>query len=480
MSSTSERGRSQDTEKRTITSELESWLKDFRRESPESDYSFYSLFASCYFHETWDAIRDDLADGYEDDWLILYHTCSVLFKTLNPKQNKNQKDLVGRFTKIIAPMDSRHEASSFIKGHSGFIVDWAKRLIVYPKPKDMKRHVSEFTRIARGALTKYLKGLDRIPGSSRKYLVQSPSSEAQVDRIIGLAGRTSCGKTTLLCRIIANLSRDYEWITRFLSTSVSAHTTKIPLIVDFHTGAEAFWESEGLQGRNKGALLPDNKDSIHESIRRANEYSGFWFRFAIPSNQRLRVLDLPGVRGFESGPWANRARILSANVDGLILPMDRRFIREEERESIIETAISYPYTRFALALWRIPENHPLRDRKVFFKEKILPWLDGELDELGKARARLLKTRILRTKLFSIAKTADTSDESEELINWLSNVRTRNINQRNPSYMDIEDLAYSDNPDIRNRAIKALVLIGILRALNSAQSIRSDGMGIENE
>jgi len=447
--------------------ELDSHLRKFRKNAPDPVCSFYSLFASCYLHDSTDAVHDDLPGGYEDDFYVLHFVAD----RINLQQCNTETTRVKPFSRS---KDQRAEASERpehgLGANRDYLLEWLDRLIVLTSPKNLDIHLKSFEGIAKGVLTRYLRKV--LPGSEYHSLVHHPSVMDTDAPLIGLFGRTSCGKTTLMRRMIQELSPAYTWVGDLLETTVEAHTTKIPFIIDFHKSSTAAWYYEGLEGRHDGKLNGKRRSRIRNICQNANAQSGFWFLIQLPAEHNLRVFDLPGLYGFESGPWAERASAVASRLDALVLPMDRRQVREEEKQTLVEALLHYPHTRCALSLWKVPDTSELASRRKFLEEKIYSWLPLSANVVGNDSCRLLWNRIQRMKMYSISKHTSGKDDMGSLIEWLFSIRPWKQRTSKKCYDDLHKLAQEVDSKKAVIAGRSLILIGILRALKTARIIYS--------
>lgn len=453
-----------------LVAELDSQLRNFRKATCDPVCAFYSLFASCYLHDSTDAFHDDLPRGYEDDFFVLRHVSNRIGLSLchaGKKQSRQHSD-----RRLLSGGDLRGKTS--VRSEHGlgenrdYMLEWLDRLIVPTSPENLNCHLKRFEGLAKGVLTRYLTKV--LPGGETQLFVHHPSVAQTEAPLLGLFGRTSCGKTTLVRRLIQELSPAFAWVADLLEVTVEAHTTKIPFIIDFLEKGTASWCYEGLEGRLEGDLSRNENSHLGDICRTANSRSGFWFLIRLPAELSLRVFDLPGLFGFESGPWAERASAVASRLDAVVMPMDRRQVRAEEKATLVETIQHYPHTRCALSLWEVPDESELASRKLFLEEKIYPWLPlhGQVPNIE--LNRLIRNRIQRMSIFNISKHYSGKDDMKRLIGWLAGIRPWRERTAVACYDDLLELARNASPRRATIAGRSLVLIGILRALNTARII----------
>ena len=242
---------------------------------------------------------------------------------------------------------------------------------------------------------------------------------------IGLYGRTSAGKTTLVRRLLGHLAPEWSRLAAHMATDPAAHTTKVPVILEFHPMASSWWNAAGPDGRHGGAIdvtsgALGNEEALTRVLRTSTPDEYAWCQLTLSSRAGVpvRFVDMPGTHGDSAGAWGTAARVMARRLDAYVLPMDHRDFRSEELRDLVTALTAHPRRPIALAM-RLAPGDPYALRRRYLSERIWPALEAHDERL----ARILCTPELRRRVNDLAfffvgrEPGRPDDQLSELAQW---------------------------------------------------------------
>lgn len=401
--------------------------------------------AAAYRNDPWDAIRDSRPGGLEDDLVVLAEAARRAG---------------------VAPRDDLRDALDV--AHLLSVRPWisaALRIAFAPPEGALDAHRRERVTELSSALAICLDQLGFDGQRSAEWLAVAPATaEPAPGPTVGLYGRTSSGKTTLMRRVLERLAPRYANLLEHLRSDSRAHTTRIPFVFDFRPELAGYYWSGSAPGLDlRGALRPgeveNEADLVEHFVADGGPVAG-WVVLTLPSDggRPLRLVDMPGTHGFLSGPWGRISESLGEGFDALVLPMDRRFFRSEERANL-ESALSLdPPRGVAVTLRWVDPTAGAMSPERFLSERIAQGMEGSP----------VAERAGRIVVFEIARTADSEDQIGDLVEWVL-ARPR-VARRSATYDEIEERALDGEP----AALEALAYLGLLRAWTSINAADETG------
>lgn len=379
--------------------------------------------ARAYLADPWDAIPDDLPNGLDDDLLVLGVAAREVGLPLPAELEARLRDIARRESGLA------RRATSILRRNA-----------------DLEAAVASLRADATTVGAKLGWSERDVDGAT--VAPPAPSTDALT---VVVYGRTSCGKTTLVCRLIRELAPAAERVANLLRTSPGAHTTRAPLVLDFVAGPSEMalrWGGAHGAGRHTEPLSRLSGEWFPDDAA--------WAHVVLPgSSRRLRLVDLPGTHGHGAGAWSFSAQHGLLHADAVVLPMDRRQFRAEELSSLREALAVEPERHLALALRRGPERG---DGAAFVERRILDHA-FKPDEIKRIRAM---------PVFEIARRPDWDDEATSLVAWLASLGPNRDKRTYDTLRAAAQLDVEGKPPTRARKARDLMmLLGLMRAIRAA-------------
>ena len=436
---------------------------------PKGPIPLIAQFGRAYYAELWDSVRDDLPDGLDDDLLVLDQVFSLL-ETLDPAmQSDSNEAYYNETTRKLA------DEVRLLRKSNSHLLRVLNRFLkpnreLQKEPKLYFRHA--FNRIR--ATTVRL--LDQAnPGDSAfvDWIIELPAIPlTRGTATIGLFGPTSCGKTTLIRRLITHWSKGMY--ASYLPATPKAHTTCIPTVIDFDLNTNlARWSLNTVSTIRSGILPRVEVDEeariyIENKITSTSETSTGFLQFIFPTNveKRVRLIDLPGTHGFAGGDWGKRAKTLALGLDAIIIPADRRYFSLDTSDCVFAGLENFPVGRQGIALRYVPPKIAKTKTPSWYKaqrvsQAIRSRITGTSDL--NVHPKTFNNRFSAMPLFEFAKDSESEDSINDLALWI--LATNPKRHRPPSYLDIE--RYKSNGNIKSEIVDGLLAnVGVLRALRA--------------
>lgn len=267
---------------------------------------------------------------------------------------------------------------------------------------------------------------------------------------VELFGRTSSGKTTVVRRLVEHLCPEWNLLVAKLAESPSAHTTRIPVILDLGPTAEHGWWFGSGSDRNVGGYIRpaplqiSHRDDFEAALAKGHEKTFRWVRFILPSKlakKPIRVVDLPGTHGFDSGAWARKSLSWLFGADAIVLPVDRRYFRCEERTDLWHAMRWIPVHNIAFAVrWVSPEASRMTCSE-FVDSRVLQAMEPNFPEVtkGKNGTGALLRLLRQIKTFEVSRRTDSNrDEIPQLAEWI--LSQTNSPSKKPTHSMLSALA----------------------------------------
>jgi len=444
-------------------------LSILRERYPGGLVEVLSRIGESYYFDPWDARRDDLAGGYEDDLLVALHIFLGIVHG-NPEVQKAENARISDFDS--ANLENYHKTYIKLGEKYPELKKLADRYLAFSKenaddPDDyVERTYNSLLKVGK----RLLNSLRTNFGGYLEWLVRSPALPLDKKTpCIGLFGPTSAGKTTLARRIVTAIS--CPRYSQYLPTHAGSHTTRIPAVIDFATGISGGkWMVMTNRERTGGTLPEKNSNGFISDLKAKvvapdeEPFSGY-FRLILPTSlgYSLRLIDLPGTHGYDPGPWAMRAKVISSGLDAVIVPGDRRYCKPETIEIVDGCLRSFPRKRVCMTLRYVHESASPASLKWYKHDR----LGHNLQLKHKTRDMAFRKRYLRSlkamPIFSFSKEEEVHDEMSGLMEWIAHIRPKR--DRPPDYHTLEKIQNIH----RGKEVKVkqlLACIGIMRALES--------------
>jgi len=430
--------------------------------------------ALAYLNEPWDAISDARSAGLEDDLVVLGHVASVVVEMNSADETGESMGRVRNALKDAFKKRRRYPELGHILEVS--LSGWTECV-------DFRRYSEKAVARLREVVVQNLNSLGWDGEKWVDWLAATPPAFNDSNcTTVALFGRTSSGKTTLARRFVAELATNRSRLSELLATCPRSHTTRIPLVLDFRPDeGTAWWQAAGPSLNSGGIVAHDasvvgNEEVLRRCSGRSADSGAAWLAISVPapSSDNLRILDLPGTQGFAAGPWHRTGEHLLAGSDAAILPMDRRFFRDEEFTDLVTVLQALPARHVALALyWVDPALNPTTPDR-FLSERI-----GQALAPGSARGGLSDEELDRIcgmldelSVFTVAATPGEQDDFPALLSWCAN--GEHWNPGPLTYAQLEtraqwQISYGTSVPVDVRQARlAMVSLGLLRAWMACQ------------
>jgi len=256
-----------------------------------------------------------------------------------------------------------------------------------------------------------------------------------------------------------------------LPATPEAHLTKIPVVIDLVPGGRsAHWLAVGAGMMERGNL--DGTDGDLSSRSKLTQYitgtaatNARYVQLVLPSSRAagVRIVDVPGTYGHSPGPWTRIPHILIQGADGIIVPVDLRYLHHKEVEHDLRQAVKLRRARpLAVAVHAAPRLVSDENFQKDVREMIWPLLSrARAHEMGKVPS--VETAVV----LRVARSArGLPDDIERLWNWMLAVNPGTAGA--PSYEDLVRAAENAKGGYRNASRSLPLTLSLLRAWQSTQ------------
>lgn len=438
--------------------ELAQYLHVITEGDAEPSCKALAKMGLAYFYDPWDATPDKFHRGLDEDAM-------VIGSVIDACRHSTRK--IPGFPVHLEPLLAR--AHELIRERPVLARQLGRWVSVCGPKDDYHQHAQSIVKTLRQVVLSKLNKLS-LPGRDCvDWLSLTPATLQPVRRTIALYGRTACGKTTLMRRLIVKQAPKFAGVAEALEADPSAHTTRIPVIVDFRKEVHrAKYALAGPGGaitgyiKNGKKVTSDLKQLGTQLTGKDGKFS--WGHLVLPSPhaEPLRLMDLPGTRGFQAGPWQNVAEVLLENAGAVVLPLDQRFFRSEEHYTLKNTLNWFKASQVCFALRCTKDDAELA--RTFVDKRVRQGLLDDPDE-----GRKLSVRASRICVFQIAKNRQQHDDTEALLSWIYRVKTKPLPVVQHkllyeiAYPEIVTQARGSDPRQISHARSLLVALGLLRA-----------------
>ena len=409
----------------------------------------------AYRHEPWDGLEDERPGGLDDDLVVLATVARRCITALGQ---------LGLWSEDTLPAGQRRavqgafDLAVSVERRYPDIADCASRHLAVGPGRPFEEQAEAGVARLRDELAQRLDEAGIDGGRWADWLAVVPPAPRGERRVIGLFGRTSAGKTTLLRRLLVEAAPGWRPLADLLGISPRAHTTRVPLVLDLEAGdTEAWWCATGPGGNRGGTFRGDpgqakgwrELESLLAGASAGQRYG--WIRLTVPTRleRPMRLVDLPGTHGFAPGPWRHVPQRLIDGMDALVLPMDRRQFRREEKADCLAVLRAAPSRPVALSLRAAPLGAAVLAAEDFRDRRLAQVLADEPEAVA---------RLATVPVFEVSRHDGAGDGAAALLRWCTDVPA--LAPAPPDYEALQRAAW-DEGDAAARAV--LARLGLLRA-----------------